>query len=102
VCTRYDITIYDAGSDEETTAIAYTTTEIGTDENINNFDYPGLTGFPLYIEEISRGVKETSEAIQVKATKVKSVDFLVPSDYDIMTFPKFNAYIKALRSRGDE
>ena len=99
VCTRYDITVYDAEVDEETKSIVYTTTEIGADENINNFEYPGLTGFPLYEETESKGVKETSVAIEVKPTKVKSVDFLIPSDYKMMTFLEFNAFLKALNSK---
>jgi hypothetical protein len=102
VCTRYDITIYDAEVDEEKKVIAYTTTEIGTDEKINNFDYPGLKGFPLYEEIDYRGVKEISEAIEVKQTKVKSADFLIPSDYKMMNFMEFNAYLKALFNSGKE
>jgi hypothetical protein len=102
VCTRYDITIYDTETEEEIKAIAYTTTEIGKDNNINNFEYPGLTGFPLYVESEEKGVKTIEEAIEVKPTKVKAVDFLIPTNYKMMTPMEFNAYLKALNKRDDE
>jgi len=97
VCTRYDVTIYDTEEEEETKAIVYTTTEIGENSNINTFSYPGLTGFPLYSESEENGVKTIQEAIEVKPTKVKAVDFLIPTDYKMMTGTEFNAYIKALQ-----
>jgi len=101
VCTRYDITIYDTETEEETTVIAYTTTEIGKDYNINNFEYPGLTGFPLYTESEHKGVKTIEEAIEVKPTKVKAIDFLIPTNYKMMTPLEFNAYLKSLSNRDD-
>jgi len=98
VCTRYDVTIYDTENDEETKAIVYTTTEIGASSDINAFEYPGLTGFPLYSEVESKGVKTIEEAILVKPTKVKALDFLVPTGYKM--FPgqmEWYLYIRALQ-----
>jgi hypothetical protein len=79
VCTRYDVTIYDTEDETEETGFIYTTTEIGESSDINAFDYPGLTGFPLYQEMVENGAKTIKEAIEVKPTKVKSMDFLIPS-----------------------
>ena len=101
VCTRYDVTIYDVEEDEETKAIVYTTTEIGEDENINSIEYPGLTGYPLYKEVDENGVKTISEAIEIKATKVKSVDFLIPSDYKMMTKEEFQEFIRSMFGGGE-
>jgi hypothetical protein len=81
VCTRYDVTVFDIEEDEESKVIVYTTTDIGENNNINSLSLPGLTGFPLYIEQESDGVTVIQEAIEVKKTKIKSVDFMVPADY---------------------
>jgi len=102
VCTRYDVTIYDTEEEEETTEIVYTTTEIGEDNNINNFEYPGLIGFPLYKESEEKGVKTIEEAIEVKPTKVKSVDFLIPTNYKMMTPLEFNAYLDSIFNSNDD
>ena len=83
LCTRYDIAIYDTEEDEETMVIVYTTTEIGENNNINAFEFPGLTGFPLYQETEANGVKTIAKAIEIKKTKIKSVDFLTPEGYKI-------------------
>ena len=97
VCTRYDVTIYDTEEDEETKGFVYTTTEIGESSDINNFEYPGLTGFPLYAEMTApNGVKTIEEAIMVKPTKVKGVDFLEPAGYKM--FPsqmEWGLYMRA-------
>ena len=97
VCTRYDATVYDIEEEEETKIIFYTTTEIGENDNINRFEYPGLTGFPLYAEFEEHGVKTIQAAVEVKPTKVKAVDFLIPSAYNIMSPEEFGSYIKALQ-----
>lgn len=81
VCKRYDVKIYDEEEDEEVMVIVYTTTEIGENENINAMSVPGLSGFPLYTEVESDGVKRITEATEVKKGKIKAVDFLIPSDY---------------------
>jgi len=87
LCTRYDVTIYDTDEDEETTAVVYTTTEIGEGSDINIFEYPGLTGFPLYSETEEKGVKEIQKAVEIKPTKVKGIDFLTPTGYKM--FPSY-------------
>ena len=85
VCTRYNVKMYDIEEDEEQNMIIYTTTEIGDNNNINNtfISYPGLTGFPMYMEFESNDVKTIQEVIEVKKAKVKAVDFLIPSKYKI-------------------
>ena len=85
VCTRYNITIYDTGVEKETKVIAYTTTEIGANSNINKLQYPGLTGFPLYLETEEDGVKIIEKAVEIKKTKVKSTDFSIPPDYKMFS-----------------
>jgi hypothetical protein len=94
-CKGYNVTIVvsaDADEDEddedddedevtEVKIIVYTTLEIGKDNNINAFKFPGLAGFPLYTEREGNGVKQISQAKEVKKGKVKAVDFLIPSDY---------------------
>jgi hypothetical protein len=102
VCTRYDIIIYDTEEDEEITAIVYTTTEIGENSDINTFDYPGLAGFPLYEESIEKGVKTIQEAIEVKPTKVKDIDFLVPSSYIMKSPQEVQAHLQALFGDGEK
>lgn len=89
VCTRYDITLYNVEEDEELKFFVYTTTEIGENNNINSVEYPGLTGYPLYKEIEIKGIKTITEATEIKATKVKSVDFLTPSDYKMMPSEEF-------------
>ena len=89
VCKGYDVTCIvtneDAEEDEEETTeikwIVYTTKEIGKDNNINALDFPKLSGFPLYRETEKDGVKTITIAKEVKKSKVKSTDFLIPSDY---------------------
>ncbi|MDR0603062.1 MAG: DUF4412 domain-containing protein [Bacteroidales bacterium] len=103
VCTRYDITVLDVEEDEESKVIVYTTTEIGSGNNINSTTLPGLTGFPLYIEQESEGVKSIQEAIEVKKAKIKSVDFMVPSDYTIYdTQEEFQEKLQELMGSGGE
>jgi len=97
LCTRYDVSIYDAEEDEETTVILYTTTEIGENSNINVFEFPGLTGFPLYRESESKGVKTIVKAVEVKPSKkVKPVDFLTPSGYKM--FPNQMEWIMFIQA----
>jgi hypothetical protein len=104
VCTRYDITVFDIEEDEEAKAILYTTTEIGDGNNINALSFPGLTGYPLYIEEDEDGVKTIHEAIEIKKAKIKSVDFMIPSDYTIYSSQEeFQGKLKELfGSEGEE
>jgi hypothetical protein len=103
VCTRYDVTIFDIEEDEESKAVVYTTTEIGESSNINSVTFPGLTGYPLYMEEDDDGVKQIQEAIEVKKTKIKAVDFLVPSDYTMYdSQEEFQTKIQELFGGGGE
>lgn len=106
VCTRYDIKKYDVEEDEETNIIVYTTTEIGDNNNINNIFisyFPGLTGFPLYVESESNGAKQIQEATEVKKTKLKAVDFLVPSKYKVYdSQEEMGAKIQELYGGGEE
>ena len=90
-CKGYDVTcivMSDDDDDEdeatEIKTIVYTTQEIGKDNNINAFDYPGLSGFPLYTETEADGVKTIVQAKEVKKSKVKATDFLIPSDYKML------------------
>lgn len=89
-CKGYDVTciVYNDDEDDdeaddktEIKWIVYTTKEIGKDNNINAFDFPRLSGFPLYMECEVDGVKTISQAKEVKPSKVKAIDFLVPSNY---------------------
>jgi hypothetical protein len=103
VCNKYDVSIYDAEEDEETKFIVYTTTEIGNDNNINSTEYPGLTGYPLYTEIERNDVKTIIEATEVKKTKIKAVDFLIPSDYKMYnTAEEFGAAFQELFGGGEE
>jgi hypothetical protein len=57
----------------------------------------------LYIEQGDDGVTMIQEAIEVKKTKIKSVDFLVPSDYTMYdTREEFQAKIQELYGSGGE
>jgi len=96
LCTRYDITAYNVEEDEEVKLFVYTTTEIGENNNINNLEYPGLTGYPLYTEIEQKGVKTIMEATEIKKTKVKPVDFLIPSNYKMMSLEDFQAFIQSM------
>lgn len=88
-CKGYDVTCVIMNEDEdddeddvtEQKMIVYTTKEIGKDGNINSIDFPGLSGFPLYTEVEMDGVKTIMQAKEVKKSKVKDTDFLIPSDY---------------------
>ena len=102
LCTRYDVTVYDKEEDEEKSAIVYTTTEIGENNNINAFEFPGLTGYPLYREVENQGVKTIVKAIEIKQTKIKSVDFLIPEGYKM--FPnqeEWKEYLDAASGKGE-
>ena len=103
LCTRYDVTVYDTEAEEEVKLIVYTTTQIGTDNKINNFEYPGLTGFPLYMESEHKGVKKTETAIEVKKTKVKPVDFLTPTAYKMFSgYTEWALFMNAAADREEE
>ncbi len=102
VCDKYDITVLNLEDDEEMTFTVYTTTEVGDNNNINAIEYPGLTGYPLYTEVESNGVKTILEAVEMKKTKVKSVDFLMPSDYKVLTKEEFQEFIQQLFGGGGE
>jgi len=90
-CKGYDIVCVIMNEDEdeeeeetEIKIIVYTTNEIGKNDNINAIDNPELSGFPLYTEMEKDGVKTIIQAKEIKKTKVKNVDFLVPSDYKMV------------------
>jgi len=102
VCKRYDVTIYDKEEDEETALIVYTTTEIGENNNINAMSLSGLTGYPLYMEVESDGIKRITEATEVKATKIKAVDFMIPSSYKIMSQEEVYETLQTLMGGGGE
>jgi len=91
VCKGYNVTVIAIEEDEEEDddeddateikLLIYTTTEIGKDGNINAFDYPGLSGFPMYSEFEKNDVKTIVQVKEVKKGKIKAVDFMIPSDY---------------------
>jgi len=56
----------------------------------------------LYQVSESKGVKTIQEAIEVKPTKVKDIDFLVPSNYKMMSIQDIGAYINALFGGGEK
>jgi len=88
-CKGYNVTHtyidkdYDEEEEIEEKYIVYTTTEIGKDNNINVFEYPGLSGYPLYEEFEKKGIKVISQAKEIKKGKVKEIDFMIPSNYRI-------------------
>ncbi|MCL2131046.1 MAG: hypothetical protein FWH36_01120 [Lentimicrobiaceae bacterium] len=96
-CKGYNVTAVvkeEEEEDEEEEAvelkyIVYTTKEIGKDDNINALDYPGLSGYPLYVESEKDGVKTIIQASEVKKSKLKAVDFMVPSDYKMCSEEEF-------------
>ncbi|MDR1459462.1 MAG: hypothetical protein LBI60_04545 [Bacteroidales bacterium] len=103
VCTRYDVTIFDVEEDEETKAVVYTSTEVGENNNINSLSFPGLAGYPLYIEEEDDGIKQIQEAIEIKKTKIKAVEFLIPNDYTLYdSQEEFQAKIQEVFGGGGE
>ena len=91
VCKGYDVTIVtpEENEDEEDEEaeevviklLVYTTTEIGKDNNINALTYPGLSGYPMYVEFEKDDVKTIVQVKEVKKGKIKAIDFMVPSDY---------------------
>ena len=108
-CKGYDVTVVFIDEEEEEedyekiNFIVYTTKEIGKDDNINIFENPGLSGYPLYQEIEKKGVKTIVQAKEVKKGKVKAVDFLVPSDYRISkTDEEWEAEIEKLNQWGEE
>ena len=102
VCTRYNITIYDTDEDEEVKLIVYTTTLIGENNNINAFEYPGLSGFPLYIETEYKDVKIIEKAIEIKKTKVKPSDFSVPTAYKMFSSQEeWEQYIQSVFGKNE-
>lgn len=88
-CKGYDVTIVTTNeeTDEEKIgkAIVYTTQAIGKDENINAFQFPGLSGYPLYVEKEYEGATQITQAKEIKVGKVKGIEFLIPSDYKMCT-----------------
>ena len=99
-CKGYDVVcIIDDDEEEETKELkwlVYTTKEIGKDENINAFRFPGLSGYPLYTERESDGVKTITQAKEVKKAKIKALDFLIPSDYRMLTDEQWEPIRKQL------
>ena len=88
-CKGYNVTYtyideeYDEEEEIEVKFILYTTTEIGKDNRINVFEYPGLSGYPLYTEIEKDDVKTIIQAKEIKKGKVKAIDFMIPSNYRI-------------------
>jgi len=96
-CKGYDVTVVllesnedDWGREEEEDEdgeeilktvkyIVYTTKAIGKDDNINAFKFPGLSGYPLYVEKIDGDIKTITQAKEIKKGKVKIFDFMIPS-----------------------
>jgi hypothetical protein len=102
-CKGYNITlaIMDEDDDEEDEMeeikiVAYTTTAIGKDNNINAFTYPGLSGYPLYTEVEKDGVKTITQAKEVKKGKTKATDFMVPSNYEMFDKEGWEEKMKSL------
>jgi hypothetical protein len=97
ICTRYDVTKKHIESGKETKQIVYTTTEIGENSNINATTYPGLTGYPLYIEyRETKTIIEIIEATEVKKKEVNASVFSIPSDYTVMSHQEFEIFLENL------
>jgi len=102
LCKGYDVVsiITDEDDDEDEAVelkfIVYTTKEIGKDDNINAFNFPGLSGYPLYTEFEKDGVKTITQAKEVKKGKVKSLDFLIPTDYKMLSQEEWDFFIKQI------
>ena len=101
-CKGYDVTciILNEDDDEDEAVeikfIVYTTKAIGKDDNINAFSFPGLSGYPLYTEFEKDGVKTIIQAKEVKKGKVKAVDFLIPSDYRMLSDEEWEFMMKQI------
>jgi len=97
-CKGYNITqtIKDEEYEEdiEISYIVYTTTEIGKDANINAFEYVGLLGFPMYEEVEKDGVKKITQVKEVKKGKIKAIDFMVSSNYNMYKPEEFREKFK--------
>ncbi len=100
VCKRYDLIIEDIEKESETKMIYFTTEEIGRDENIN-FSTPGLKGYPLYQEQIIGNIKIIYEAVEVKKKKIKPAEFLLPANFQVITYDEYIEAVNAARENND-
>lgn len=84
-CKKVNITITNLETDEEASLVAWVTDALLTGDMVNFCTYPGLKGFPLSVEQKQEingemlTIIETATAVTPNK-KVKSTDFLRPSD----------------------
>ncbi|MDR1793044.1 MAG: hypothetical protein LBR36_06365 [Bacteroidales bacterium] len=97
-CKCYQITITDLEDDDTQDILLWTTTEIGENENVNSLSLltKGLSGYVLsmVIESPEDEITQTVEATQIKKTKIKSVDFVVPDSYKMMSEDEFKEFVQ--------
>lgn len=84
-CKKAEITLKNE-DDEATTIVVYYTDELGGEELNYGSQFQGIKGMPMeYVITSSEGGIVTTTATEVKKTKVKETDFLIPSDYVELT-----------------
>ena len=93
-CEKVVVTTTDNETDEESTTIVYVSKDLNSCAGLNFAAYPGLVGYPLYME-IKQDVQGTEITQVMEATsvvvnkKIKITDFLLPSDGKKMTREEF-------------
>ena len=94
-CKKAEITIKNE-DDEVTSIILYYTDELGSEELNYGSQMAGIKGLPLeYTTTTSDGGIVTITATEVKKTKIKETDFMIPSDYTEMTKEEKEEMLKA-------
>lgn len=106
-CEKVVVTATNLENDESEEFVTYVSTTLNTGADINFVELPGLSGYPLRIEQKSTidgtDVTVIVEAIEVVANKkIKQVDFMLPSDaQDIKTNPQLMQML-GMSGEGDE
>lgn len=93
-CEKVIVTSTDLESDEEATTTLYVSKDLNSNPGMHFATYPGLVGYPLYME-ISQDIQGTEITQIMEATavtpnkKIKLADFLLPSDGKKVTEEEF-------------
>lgn len=91
-CKKAEYIVIDEYGDKNTT-IVYYTNEISNSGSNFGQELHGLNGFPMEYTITTEQGTMTASVSSVKKSKVKDTDFLIPSNYEEISFENYKGFI---------
>jgi hypothetical protein len=99
-CKKATIVVKNEETGDETSAIIWYTTELGSNDKLNLLgDEEGINGIVLGKEVKVKNIVQKSYATEIKKGKIKDIEFLIPAEAKEMTKDEF---MKMIGGGGDD